>query len=172
MCAAETKTSLEGLDRSDFELTRGIGTLLWSAPEVLKGLTYGLSADVYRCGLSSINFDVSAAMVSFSGRSGPASCLLSTIAARGAFATPSNGASALPFRMASFRAMPPSWSPAGAETRRHARRSVRSRWRCGHWELLRRQASGFGHSPVTILYYMLAFLRSRCLVPQCELAHD
>ena len=30
-------------------LTRGVGTLLWCAPEVLAGRQYGLPADVYRC---------------------------------------------------------------------------------------------------------------------------
>ena len=35
-------------DSTDLLLTRGVGTLLWSAPEVLAGQRYGLSADVYR----------------------------------------------------------------------------------------------------------------------------
>eukprot|EP00047_Mylnosiga_fluctuans_P017625 m.63196 g.63196 ORF g.63196 m.63196 type:complete len:1176 (+) comp7179_c0_seq3:179-3706(+) len=30
-----------------FDMTRGIGTLLWSAPEILRGHEYGLPADVY-----------------------------------------------------------------------------------------------------------------------------
>jgi serine/threonine protein kinase len=34
-------------NRDDLLMTRGVGTLLWSAPEVLAGKRYSLPADVY-----------------------------------------------------------------------------------------------------------------------------
>ena len=40
------KHTVDGLPE-DRMLTKGVGTLLWTAPEVLSGLPYGQSADVY-----------------------------------------------------------------------------------------------------------------------------
>ena len=31
-------------------MTTGVGTLLWTAPEVLRNEEYGTPCDVYRCG--------------------------------------------------------------------------------------------------------------------------
>jgi serine/threonine protein kinase len=44
--ANPAKKNRDGL-REDRMLTKGVGTLLWTAPEVLSGLPYGQSADVY-----------------------------------------------------------------------------------------------------------------------------
>lgn len=34
-----------------FALTKGVGTLMWNAPEIIRGLPYGQSADVYSFGI-------------------------------------------------------------------------------------------------------------------------
>ena len=54
LCNVDCESAVMQVCEMSRELTKGVGTLLWCAPEVLRGDGYGLPADVYRCVLSEL----------------------------------------------------------------------------------------------------------------------